>query len=103
MSVKRREFLCASVSAGLTLLMPRGLARAGQVDGRLLGTVPLGGKARRAPPFGALLSSGLNARLFTDLSTLTSNTLVTTNERFFVRTACPDALPPPHNWSIRIG
>lgn len=102
MSVRRREFLSVSVSAGLTLLMPPEPARARQIDGRLLGTVPLGRKARRAPPFATLLSSGLNARLFTDLSTLTSNTLVTTNERFFVRTACPVALPPAHNWSIRM-
>ena len=47
------------------------------------------------PPFGRLLGTGLDARLFTDLSTLTSDkpdTLVTPADQFFVRTAMPPAV-----------
>jgi len=77
-----------------------------------------------APPFGRLLGSGLDARLFTDLTLLggsagnpqssvrtppsaiggsSSASLVTPNDRFFVRTACPSPLPPAAAWSIGIG
>ena len=83
--------------------MPFELPQARQVGGRLLGTVPIGRFDRHAPPLETLLSSGLNARLFADLSALSPKTLVTPNERFFVRTARPKALPAIETWSIQIG
>src|SRR5258706_15519237 len=76
-----------------------------QVAGaRLVGTVPLGAVGGAAsPPFGRLLGDGLDARLFTDLSQLGGSSqseirnpqsaLVTSTERFFVRTAAPPSLP----------
>ena len=73
------------------------------MERRLLGTVPLGRLDRRTPPLDTLLSSGLNARLFTDLSTLGPTTLITRNDRFFLRTACPRAVPAAPTWSIRVG
>jgi len=101
------------------------LARQAPRGARFIGTVPLGNPGGLpTPPFGQLLGSGLDARLFTDLTLLggsapdqqsavrtppsaiggsSSASLVTPNDRFFVRTACPSPLPPAGAWSIRIG
>jgi len=85
--------------------------------------VPLGNPGGApAPPFGRLLGSGLDARLFTDLSLLSGSagseespvrnpqsairngpSLVTPNDRFFVRTEAPSTLPRTEAWTIRIG
>ncbi len=81
----RRDFLAAS------LLVP---AFARQTsEARLLGSVPLGSPgATPAAPLERLLGSGLDARLFTNLSTIDrrdSSTLITPNDRFYIRTAAP--------------
>src|SRR5262245_50518809 len=76
---------------------PRALA-----DGRLAGTRPLDLPAAARVPLERLLDTGLDARLFTDLSQLTADTLVTPNESFFVRTASPRQLPPADSWSISL-
>lgn len=106
MAATRREFLTASLAGSTRLLLPftsRGEREAIQATGRFLGTRPLGGRAGRAVPLGTMLGAGLDARLVGDLSTLTSETLVTPNERFFVRTASPKALPSIDRWEIQIG
>jgi DMSO/TMAO reductase YedYZ molybdopterin-dependent catalytic subunit len=57
-------------------------------------------------PFGRLLGTGLDARLFTDLAELgaePSASLVTPTDRFFVRTAFPATFDPSAPWSIRVG
>src|SRR5580765_6996676 len=103
----RRDFLSAA------LLLPT-LARQSS-NAQFITTVPLGNPGGApAPPFGRLLGDGLDARLFTDLSTLgrqsaigSSNestiesairnpqsAMVTPADRFFVRTAAPSNLPP---------
>src|SRR5258705_9257786 len=100
--VTRREFLSAA------LLAPAAFAF--QSGARLIGAVALGNPGGVAvPPFGRLLGSGLDARLFTDLSLLSgaagnpqSEPLVSPNDRFFVRTAVPSALPRTP-WTIRVG
>jgi DMSO/TMAO reductase YedYZ molybdopterin-dependent catalytic subunit len=112
--VTRRVFLAAPVA---TLLQNFGtpergalqVARRGalQTDervrgGRLLGTVPLGLRQERMPPLDTLLGTGLDARLFTDLSTLSPETLITSNERFFIRTTQPDAARTRGPWTIRL-
>src|SRR4051794_20094762 len=107
-SITRRQFLSAA------LLAPA-FARQAPSGARFVGTVPLGNPGRLpAPPFGRLLGSGLDARLFTDLTLLrqslanhgsavatrpagrdsSSASPVTQNDRFFVRTAAPSKLPP---------
>jgi len=118
LSITRREFLSAA------LLTPA-FARQAPPGARFIGTVPLGNPGGLStPPFGRLLGSGLDARLFTDLALLggsagnqesavhtapsaiggsSSASLVTPNDRFFVRTASPSPLPPADAWSIRIG
>lgn len=72
--------------------------------GRRTGTVPFAGESGN-PPFHVLLGSGLDARLYTDLSELTPGTLVTPNSRFFVRTGWPDRLEFSGReaaWAIRV-
>ena len=63
--------------------------------GRLLGTIPFAAPGGRRTPLERLLGKGLDARLFTDLSTLGNpqSDLFTPNHRFYVRTAAPDAPP----------
>jgi DMSO/TMAO reductase YedYZ molybdopterin-dependent catalytic subunit len=101
MATTRREFL--TLAAAVTTLSSFPEARRTPIDGQLLGRVPLGRAGRQPPPLETVLGSGLNARLFTDLSRLKPTSLVTSNERFFVRTARPAALPPTRDWSIRVG
>src|SRR5580765_3533934 len=98
LSLTRREFLSAA------LLIPT-FARQAPSGARFIGTVPLGNPGGLStPPFGRLLGSGLDARLFTDLTQLggssgnqespvptppsaigssSSALLVTPNDRFF--------------------
>src|SRR5436309_1661779 len=80
----RRSFLQAA------LLAPAALLHGGA---RLIGMVPLGNPGGiPATPLERLLFSSLDARLFTNLSTLSSDTLAVPNERFYVRTGAPAAL-----------
>jgi len=70
--------------------------------GELIGLVPLHGDRARATPFGEMLGGpGLDARLFTDLSKLQHDRLVTPTAEMFVRTAAPAAVrATPSSWSI---
>ena len=111
MSVTRRDFLSA------TLLLPA-LARQTS-EARLIGAIPLFIPGAPPPPFGRLLGDGLDARLFTDLSTLgaapsTSPTSAgaartsrdaprTSTEQFFVRTAFPRTLARTDPWAVHVG
>jgi DMSO/TMAO reductase YedYZ molybdopterin-dependent catalytic subunit len=71
--------------------------------GRLLRVVPLGRfDGRPAPPLGQLLGAGLDARLFTDVSGLTPETLVTPTDQFFVRTAASTAHAARGSSRIRV-
>jgi DMSO/TMAO reductase YedYZ molybdopterin-dependent catalytic subunit len=93
----RRDFLAGALLAPAALL---------QSGARLVGTVPLGlSGGARIPPYGRLLGGpGLDARLFTDLSTLSPDrpeSLVTPTDRFFVRTAAPPALRAD-GWALHI-
>ena len=91
--VTRRDFLSA------TLLLPT-LARQTS-EARLIGTVPLVAPGSSAPLFGRLLGDGLDARLFTDLSTIRNPQSAIRNDEFFVRTAAPKARPADP-WVVRI-
>lgn len=71
-------------------------------DGRLLGTLPLSGRGAFEHPLGTMLGEGLDARLATDLSTLTPDTLVTPSDRFFVRTSTPPDLDARGPWTINV-
>src|SRR5579872_894868 len=99
MILSRRDFLSAALLAPAAFSFQR--------DARLLGVVPLGNPGGfPTAPFGRLLGTGLDARLFTDLAELgakPSPSLVTPSDRFFVRTAFPATFDPAAPWSIRVG
>ena len=111
MTLTRRTFLARSIAAGAALgrFFEGAAAQAvppGPVaNGRFVRTVPLGRfDGRPTPPLGTLLGAGLDARQLNDVSTLTEDTLITSNERFFVRTAySPSAHGIPGPWILRIG
>jgi hypothetical protein len=92
-NLNRRQFLSAALLAPAFAQFPR-------PNGTLIGTVPFGIRDVPTTPLNRLLGAGLDARLFTDLSTITSEQLVTPAERFFVRTAAPPALPDSAAWKI---
>jgi DMSO/TMAO reductase YedYZ molybdopterin-dependent catalytic subunit len=117
--ISRRHFLA-------TALLAPALARQQlPSDSRFIATMPLGNPGGfPTAPFGRLLGTGLDARLFTDLSTLGADesatrppqsirspqseirkteSLVTPTDRFFVRTAFPATFDPTVPWSIRVG
>ena len=95
--VSRRDFLVASLlTPALARLQP-------PANARLLGTVPFGVPGARATPRNQLLGSGLDARLFTDLASLSSDALTTPSESFFVRTAAAASLPAAASWSVVLG
>jgi DMSO/TMAO reductase YedYZ molybdopterin-dependent catalytic subunit len=76
---------------------PPGDAFAG---GRRLGVVPFVSEGRTTfRPYGR----GLNGRQWLDLATLSPDTLVTPNDRFYIRTRCPESLDTRRPWSVRVG
>jgi DMSO/TMAO reductase YedYZ molybdopterin-dependent catalytic subunit len=97
--VLRRTFLHHAITwGGVTFLggtqrMAEALAAQSCRDtpvGDLLGLVPLHGAAPRSTPFGAIVGGdGLDARKFTDLSTLGPGALVTATRDVFLRTTAP--------------
>jgi DMSO/TMAO reductase YedYZ molybdopterin-dependent catalytic subunit len=94
--LSRRSFLQAALAAPAALL---------QRSATFISTIPLGDPGvRGTPPFGRLLGSGLDARLFTDLSALSPekpDTLVTPADHFYVRTAAPSNLRPSDPANLR--
>jgi len=88
-SSSRRDFLFAALAPALARLQA-------PVGGRLLGTIPFAAPGGLRTPLERLLGRGLDARLFTDLSTLGTPqpNLITPNDRFYVRTAAPGNLRP---------
>lgn len=94
MPATRRRFLEASAGAALTAwLAPKG----GET---LLATVPFVDEG--AFPLDATVGSGLGRRRALDLSTLSRATRLTAAEKFFIRTGCPDRLPPTASWKVRL-
>ena len=90
----RRRFLETSAGAAIaTWLAPRG-------GERLLGVLHFVGEG--ALPLDTLIGAGLGRRRALDLSTLTRASLVISQRRFFIRTGCPDRLPPPTSWKVRV-
>jgi len=92
MSPSRRHFLKLCAGAAVC---PDPFAGA-----RYAGTVPFDGDDRN-PPFHTRIGSGLDARLYTNLSLLNAGSLVSPAGQFFVRTSAPDV--PTRPWAIRIG
>jgi DMSO/TMAO reductase YedYZ molybdopterin-dependent catalytic subunit len=113
-SLGRRDVLRAGlVWGGVAFLGPAAVLAEGVAAqscdgaplGELVGTVPLHGDRPRPTPFGRIVGGrGLDARLFTDLSTLDRDRLITPSDQVFVRTEAPAAMrTPPAAWSIGTG
>ena len=113
MKVTRRGFLKQSVQAGgLTFLGYRGIQAASSAglsaEIQLSSGAFRGGTFLRIVPFvgenddavGNLTGSGLGGRLALDLSSLTSDTLITPNDQFFIRTRYPDQLDRRTAWKV---
>ena len=73
--------------------------------GEFLGTVPLTGDRPRQTPYGeAVGGPGLDTRVFTDLSSLSADQLITPTDRVFVRTAAPVGIEQrASTWQVALG
>jgi DMSO/TMAO reductase YedYZ molybdopterin-dependent catalytic subunit len=107
----RRQFLQATILAGGTLLVgfericalqtSRGEQKSSFEGGKLLGAVEFVGESRA--PLDTPLGTELDARLYTDLSDITPENLVTPIEKFYIRTRASELLENEKPWKIRIG
>ena len=70
--------------------------------GERIGTLRFGDQKRNPRPREKAYGRGLNGRLRPDLSALTPDSLITPNDRFFIRTRCPDRIDYTKPWNIRI-
>jgi len=68
--------------------------------GQQLGVAAFVGESER--PLEQAFNSGLDGRLYTDLSKLGPTNLVTPSEAFYVRTRYPDLLVPESPWRISV-
>src|SRR5947207_8361000 len=66
----------------------------------VLGTVPFVDEG--AFPLEETIGAGLGRRRALDLATLAPGTVAVPQDRFFIRTGCPDELPPPASWRVRV-
>lgn len=69
-------------------------------EGTMLGTVPF---TDEQADLEVVSGEGLDGRLYTDLSKLKDDALVTPNETFYIRTRYPDLLDPNAPWKIALG
>jgi DMSO/TMAO reductase YedYZ molybdopterin-dependent catalytic subunit len=103
---QRRRFLEASVAAAVTTwLCPAGRVGATALglardDDTVLGTLPFVGEG--AFPLETIVGEGLGRRRALDLSTVSPATLPVPQDRFFIRTGCPDPLPSKGAWKVRV-
>lgn len=90
MPLTRRRFLAASARAAAAAWLAPSEAR------RF--TVPFVDEG--AFPLERTIGEGLGRRRALDLSTLNGEALLIRQERFFIRTGCPDRLPPVDSWKV---
>jgi len=69
--------------------------------GRLLGMIDFAGESRT--PLDTLFGTELDGRLFSDLSRIQPQSLITPIEKFYVRTRASQLLPAESPWVIRLG
>lgn len=87
--------------AGLAPALAAAPVEASLAGGRRLGLLPF--QPEPDLPFGVPQGSGLDARLYFDLSRLEPEKLITPVEDFYVRTGVPDRLPSTAGWRLELG
>jgi DMSO/TMAO reductase YedYZ molybdopterin-dependent catalytic subunit len=100
-TMRRRVLLSRAGSVLLGALAGRAVAA--QPGARLLGVIPFVDRDPRPVPVAAPAGDGLDARQFTDLSTLGPGALITPTPRFFVRTRASGGLTRRPRWQVRVG
>jgi DMSO/TMAO reductase YedYZ molybdopterin-dependent catalytic subunit len=102
----RRRFLGMSTGTVATLwLAPLECAvspglRASNDGNRVLATIPFVHEGTF--PLETTVGAGLGRRRALDLSGLSPAGLLVPQDRFFIRTGCPDRLPPTTSWKVRV-
>jgi DMSO/TMAO reductase YedYZ molybdopterin-dependent catalytic subunit len=108
-TLSRRTFIGATMLAGGSLLVDlKALADLSTPDpiskpyanGRLLKVLPFVGEMPISP--GELIQTGLDGRLYTDLSSLSPESLTVPTDKFYVRTGCPDLIDYSKPWQIKV-
>ena len=109
----RRRFVGAALAAAgaytfdagsVARLLPQAPCTDSGSEGELLGTLPLTGDQPRQTPFGeAVGGPGLDTRVFTDLSKVGPDHLITPADQVFVRTAPPAGIAERQTaWTITL-
>src|SRR2546425_2525071 len=106
----RREFLGVSLLGSGALLLgfdklsafaqPQNEADNPFRGGKQLGILEFTGESKA--PLDTIIGAGLDARLFSDLSRLRPEQLVTPTEKFYVRTTASELLDPGKPWMINV-
>lgn len=68
--------------------------------GRLVGRIKFVGEGRL--PMGTALDGGLDGRLYTDLSSITSEDLITPTQEFYIRTRASKLLNDKKSWLVKV-
>jgi hypothetical protein len=107
----RRDFLQRSLIAGGTVLFGFDRmswlqpSKAADKDlfqgGKQVGIVDFVGES--PSPLDTVLGAELDGRLYTDVSSMTPENLVTPTERFYIRTRASELLENEKPWLIRLG
>lgn len=92
----RRDFIETTAGAAAAAWLTPVL----RADATLLGTIPFLGEG--SFPLDRTVGTGLGRRRALDLSTLAPASLLTSQDRFFIRTGCPDRLPSDTSWKVRV-
>lgn len=92
----RRLFLEASAGAAVAAW----LASPSNAATPTRGVVPFVGEGPF--PLDKTVGAGLGRRRGLDLSALSPETLLIPRDKFFIRTGCPDRLPPTTSWKVRV-
>jgi DMSO/TMAO reductase YedYZ molybdopterin-dependent catalytic subunit len=106
----RRQFLCASLlgSGGLLVGFHK-VSRFARYQndgddafrgGKRLGIVEFTGES--SAPLETMIGAGLDARLYSDLSTLARDQMITPIEKFYIRTHASELLESKRPWTIKL-
>lgn len=109
----RRRFLRASLAAAgawtfdaasVARLLAQPECQGALPDGELIGTLPLTGERQWQTPYGEVLGGpGLETRVFTDLSRLAPDRLITPANEVFVRTSVPPGVEAAlTTWAVQL-